>query len=135
MEKDRKGLCIGSMIIGIISILMFVIQPVILIVSIVGIILGIMGLKTKDGMGMAISGIVMSSIGALAGILVMSTVIGTVAIIDKSVEKNNGNGKSYHYEHSSDDGTNSFEFYIGGGPEDDFEENLEERPGSDDYLL
>ena len=135
MEKDRKGLCIGSMIIGIISILMFVIQPIILIVSIVGIILGIMGLKTKDGMGMAISGIVMSSIGALAGILVMSTVIGTVAIIDKSVEKNNGNGKSYHYEHNSDDGTNSFEFYIGGGPEDDFEENLEERPGSDDYLL
>lgn len=135
MEKDRKGLCIGSMIIGIISILMFVIQPVILIVSIVGIILGIMGLKTKDGMGMAISGIVMSSIGALAGILVMSTVIGTVAIIDKSVEKNNGNGKSYHYEHSSDDGTNSLEFYIGGGPEDDFEENSEERPGSDDYLL
>ena len=135
MEKDRKGLCIGSMIIGIISILMFVIQPIILIVSIVGIILGIMGLKTKDGIGMAISGIVMSSIGALAGILVMSTVIGTVAIIDKSVENNNGNGKSYHYEYNSGDGTNSFEFYMGGGPEEDFEENLEERPGSDDYLL
>lgn len=135
MEKDRKGLCIGSMIIGIISILMFVIQPIILIVSIVGIILGIMGLKTKDGIGMAISGIVMSSIGALAGILVMSTVIGTVAIIDKSVENNNGNGKSYHYEYNSDDGTNSFEFYIGDGPEENFEENREERPGSDDYLL
>ena len=135
MEKDRKGLCIGSMIIGIISILMFVIQPIILIVSIVGIILGIMGLKTKDGVGMAISGIVMSSIGALAGILVMSTVIGTVAIIDKSIEKNGENGKSYHYEHNSGDGTNSFEFYIGGGSEENSEENLEERPGSDDYLL
>ena len=131
MEKNRKGLCIGSMIIGIISILMFVVQPFVLIASIVGVVIGIMGLKSNDGVGMAIAGIVMSIMGAFAGILVKTAVIGTVAIIDKTGD----DGHHYHFEQNDDGSSQTFDFYIGGDPKEDLEETPEERPDSDDYLL
>lgn len=130
MEKNRKGLCIGSMIIGIISILMFVIQPIILIVSIVGIIIGIIGLKTTDGKNMAVVGIVLSSIGAAAGVLILTLAIGTFAFIEKIDEKDNG-GHHYIFEQDDGDFGQKFEFYFNDGSD----EIVLERPDNDDNLL
>jgi len=136
MEKDRKGLCIGSMIIGIISILMFVIQPIVFIASVVGIIIGIVGLRASyDGKNMAIAGIVMSSIGAIAGILIMGSAIRNAVFIDKNVGQPGNNGHYFYYENDDNNFHKSFEFHIDGGPKGDFKKEPEERPDMDDFLL
>lgn len=73
--KDQKGLAIASLVLGILALLTsclwFCGGPF----SIVGIVLGVLGLKSS-GRGMAIAGIVLSAVGLL--ILIVLTVVGAV---------------------------------------------------------
>ena len=132
MEKNLKGMCIASMIIGIISILMCAIQPVVIIAAIVGLILGLVALKTTEGKGMAIAGIIMSSLGIILGLLVMTVFMGAVGIVGKSIETFDNNGSNYHYE-LHDDGFNSnFDIFIDGYDGDDSDDKS---PEKDDNLI
>lgn len=61
-KKRKKGLCIASMVLGIIALVLFCIWYISIPCGILAIIFGILGVKTIDK-GMAIAGIVTGAIG------------------------------------------------------------------------
>lgn len=76
--KQSKGLAIASMVLGICS-LVFCWSPFLaLICSIIGLILGIIGKKKQQG-GMALAGIITSSIGLAISVIII--IIAVVAVI------------------------------------------------------
>lgn len=66
---DRKGMAVASLVLGIISVVLFCVWYLSLPCAVVGLILGILSLKSS-GRGMAIAGLVLSII-ALAIAVVM----------------------------------------------------------------
>lgn len=74
-EPERKGFAIASMVLGILSLVLCCVYGGFL--GIPGLIFGIVSLTKKEsGMGMAVAGIITSSIGMVYGILmVMATVL------------------------------------------------------------
>lgn len=76
--KQSKGLAIASMVLGICS-LVFCWSPFLaLICSIIGLVLGIIGKKKQQG-GMALAGIITSSIGLAISVILI--IIAVVAVI------------------------------------------------------
>jgi len=77
VNNGRKGMGIASMVLGIVSFLiMCCVWYVAPIVSIVGLVLGIISLKKEDaGKGMAITGIILSSIALLVSAIIIVCVI------------------------------------------------------------
>lgn len=68
--KKSIGLAVTSMVLGIVSLAFFCIPYLALPVGIVGLILGIVSIKGhKDGKGMAIAGIIMSSVGIVIAVI------------------------------------------------------------------
>ena len=63
-KKDRKGFCIASMVLGIVAIVCFCLWYIAIPCGILAIIFGILGVKSTNK-GMAIAGIVCSSIGLI----------------------------------------------------------------------
>ena len=61
MNEEKKGMSIASMVLGIVGFIAWCLPLVGFPVTIVGLVLGILGIK-KGGKGMAIAGIIMSSI-------------------------------------------------------------------------
>src|SRR5690554_2477100 len=59
---DRKGMAVASLVLGIISVVLFCAWYLSLPCAVVGLILGILSLKSSDR-GMAIAGLVLSIIG------------------------------------------------------------------------
>ena len=66
---DRKGMAVASLVLGIISVVLFCVWYLSLPCAVVGLILGILSLKSS-GRGMAIAGLVLSII-AIAIFVVM----------------------------------------------------------------
>ena len=60
-RKEKKGLAIASMVLGMVGIVAWVIPLIGFPITIVGLVLGIVGLR-KDGKGFAIAGLVLSTI-------------------------------------------------------------------------
>lgn len=70
-QKPSNGMAIGSLVLGIVSIVLFCIPYVTIPAAIVGLILGIISLKNNKGSkGMAIAGIILAGIGLLFGIMI-----------------------------------------------------------------
>ena len=61
MNEEKKGMSIASMVLGIVGFIAWCLPLVGFPVTIVGLVLGILGIK-KGGKGRAIAGIIMSSI-------------------------------------------------------------------------
>lgn len=76
INNGRKGMGIASMVLGIFSVVLCCLWFVAPITSVVGLILGIISLKKEDaGKGMAIAGIILSSIGVLLGAYMIFCVV------------------------------------------------------------
>lgn len=82
MEQKSSGLAIASMVCGIVGLVLSCCVPYLpLVLSIVGLVLGVISLrKQADGKGMAIAGVVCSAItlilaivGLVVGVSLMST--------------------------------------------------------------
>ncbi len=70
--KASNGMSIASMVLGIIGIIMFCIPYFAIPAAIVGLILGIVSIRThKGGRGMAIAGLILSIIALLFGLLIV----------------------------------------------------------------
>ena len=97
-KKERKGLCIASMVLGIIALVFFCIWYVSIPCAILAIIFGILGLKTATR-GMAIAGLVTGSIGlAISVIVIVFIIIGVTAGLSDALDKtdfNTYNNKNY----------------------------------------
>lgn len=76
-SEEKKGLSIASMVLGIISVVLFCFAYISIPCSILAIIFGFVG-KNKGGKGMAIAGIVL---GIIAIVLYGLTVIGLLSFI------------------------------------------------------
>lgn len=68
-QKDRKGFCIASLVLGIVALVLFCIWYLSIPCGILAVIFGILGMKATNK-GMAIAGLITGSIG-----LVISTLI------------------------------------------------------------
>lgn len=68
-KDDKKGLCIASMVLGIISIVLFCIWYIPVPCAILAIIFGILGMKSSFK-GMAIAGIITGALGILFTIVI-----------------------------------------------------------------
>ena len=68
-KDDKKGLCIASMVLGIISIVLFCIWYISVPCSILAIIFGILGMNSSFK-GMAIAGIITGALGILFTIVI-----------------------------------------------------------------
>lgn len=74
MENKSKGLAIASMVLGIISVVCCCAWYIAIPVAIIGLVLGCISLKkisegVADGKGMAMTGLVLSVVGIVAGII------------------------------------------------------------------
>lgn len=97
-QKKSNGMAIASMVLGIISLLLFCIPYFAIPASIVGLILGIISIRgKKDGKGMAIAGIILSSIALLIGVLIiiLSAAIASSGLLDEFM--NGFNSEFYGY--------------------------------------
>lgn len=68
--KRKKGLCIASMVLGIITLVFFCVWYISIPCGILSIIFGVLGIKTVDK-GMAITGIVTGSIGLFVSLCII----------------------------------------------------------------
>lgn len=68
-QKDRKGFCIASLVLGIVALVLFCLWYLSIPCGILAVIFGILGMKATNK-GMAIAGLITGSIG-----LVISTLI------------------------------------------------------------
>jgi len=69
-KKDRKGLCIASMVLGIVSVVLFCIWYLALPCAIVAIVFGVLGLKSS-AKGMAIAGLATGIIGLIISLFII----------------------------------------------------------------
>ena len=79
-----NGLAIAGMVLGILSIVLFFLSWIDTIIAIVGLVLSLVGLSKSKllgglGRGMAIAGIVTSSVGIVASLVFLAFIINEVA--------------------------------------------------------
>ena len=75
--KDRRGMAIASLILGIASIVLCCLWYLSIICAVVGIVLGIMSLKSS-GHGMALAGIICGSVGLVLCIVML--ILGAIGL-------------------------------------------------------
>lgn len=85
--KDRAGMAIASLVLGILSPLAFLVPIISIILGILAIVFGVMSLKSSKRT-LAIIGIIIGSAGILIAIIL--TIVGTIAILSTG-------GASYYY--------------------------------------
>ena len=103
-QRNRKGLAIASMVLGIVSLVLFCIWCICIPCAILAIVFGILSLKS-NGKGMAIAGI---STGAV-GFILMVILYAFIFIVDFGIysellddyESDNYN-YNYHYDRHND---------------------------------
>lgn len=84
LVENRKGFSITSMVLGIVSLVMWCITYVSVPAAIVGLILGIIGRK-RAGKGMALAGIVTSIIALSLGIIFTIIGISSISLLGESL--------------------------------------------------
>jgi hypothetical protein len=80
-NRGTSGLAIGSLVLGIVTLLMFWIPILHLLPGVLAVVLGIVGLMmirrgTVSGAGLAVSGIVCATLGMLPTVLILMAFIG-----------------------------------------------------------
>ncbi len=95
-KPRKKGLCIASMILGIVALVLFCIWYISIPCGILAIIFGALGVKTMDK-GMAVAGIVTGAIGLVISIcIIMAIFIFGVAIGLTDAIENSTNNNYYN---------------------------------------
>lgn len=95
-QKPSNGMAIGSLVLGIVSIVLFCIPYVTIPAAIVGLILGIISLKNNKGSkGMAIAGIILAGVGLLFGIMIAVGVAAMFRNTDFMEQITNGFNEGY----------------------------------------
>ena len=69
-KKDKKGFCIASLVLGIVTLIFFCIWYISIPCGILSIVFGIIGLKSVNR-GMAIAGLITGSIGLVISALIV----------------------------------------------------------------
>lgn len=82
-NDPKRGMAITSMILGIVSVVLFCIPFFPILTGVVGIVLGVMSLKSS-GRGMAISGIITSVLGGLFWVLAI-IIPAIIGFLDKAL--------------------------------------------------
>ncbi|MDD6207590.1 MAG: DUF4190 domain-containing protein [Clostridiales bacterium] len=87
-KRESTGICVASMVLGLIGIIAWILPLVGYPVLITGLVLGIKGLERKAGKGMAVAGIV------LCCVFLVFTLINSIAGAMKAVNGSIGGGHS-----------------------------------------
>ena len=98
-ENNKKGLCIASLVLGLVALLLWCLWYVAIPCGILAIIFGIAGLKSPNK-GMAITGLITGIIGIIiTGIIVFVLfMIGVTEGFSEALDKNHS--RNYHYNYS-----------------------------------
>lgn len=99
-ENRKKGLCIASMVLGIITLVLFCVWYISIPCGILAIIFGALGVKTIDK-GMAIAGIVTGAIGLFISFCIAMTLFIFVFVIGIT-ESLDDMGYEYHRSYFDD---------------------------------
>ena len=83
-KPESKGMAIASLVLGILGVLCCCIPGLGFVLSLVGLILGIISVRKMENKGLAIAGLVVSAIGALIGIYMLVSFLIGAAMIDWS---------------------------------------------------
>lgn len=73
-NKDKKGFCIASMVLGIVALVLFCIWYISIPCAILAIIFGILGIKSTKK-ALAITGLVTGSIGLIVSIAIITFIV------------------------------------------------------------
>lgn len=111
-EKDRKGLAIASMVLGIVSLVLFCIWYISIPCAILALVFGIISLKSSKK-GMAIAGISTGAVGFILMILLYVFVffvigIGTYSGLQDLIEDYEDHNYNYNYRYNAYD---SYDYY------------------------
>ncbi len=100
-ENNKKGWCIASLVLGIISIVFFCLWNISIPCGVLAIIFGIAGIKSKSK-GMAISGLITGAIGLLISmtIVIFIFVFGIASGISDVVDKDNIRSYKNNYSYN-----------------------------------
>lgn len=98
-KKEKKGFCIASMVLGIVSLVFFCIWYISIPCGILAIIFGILGIKTINK-GMAIAGLITGSIGLVVStlIIIILFMFGFVMGISDALDDDGYHGSYYDYD-------------------------------------
>lgn len=102
--ENKKGLCIASMVLGIVALVLFCVWIISVPCGILAIIFGIIGIKS-EGKGMAIAGLITGGISFLLSFIIfMSLFIYGVTIgITQRLEDIDYEYNGYNYDYDYDD--------------------------------
>lgn len=106
-QKDRKGLAIAAMVLGIISLVLFCVWFISIPCAILAIIFGILSLKST-GRGMAIAGISTGAVGFILMIILYAFIFivdfGTYSAFQDIIDdyENHNYNYNYHYDRHDD---------------------------------
>lgn len=93
MEKEKKGLSIASMVLGIVAIVLFCVMPISIICATCAVTFGVIGIN-KGGKGMAITGITLGIISVVLTVVIF--------IIPTDIEYNYDENDAINIEHNVD---------------------------------
>ena len=85
-ETTKRGFSITAMVVGIASLFGAILGWIGLALSVTAIVFGILALVRKQSRGMAVSGIVTGSIGALGSLIVIFIAVFLVAVFGATIE-------------------------------------------------
>lgn len=110
VQKDRKGLAIAAMVLGIVSLVLFCIWYISIPCAILAIIFGILSLKSTKR-GMAIAGISTGATGFVLMVVLYLFLffvigVGTFSTIEDALEYYEDNKYDYEYRYDSYDSYN-----------------------------
>lgn len=96
-QKDKKGFCIASLVLGIVAIVFFCLWYLSIPCGILAIIFGILGIKST-GKGMAIAGLITGAIGLVVSIIIIIIlfIVGFTIGISNSLDEIDSGYHSYY---------------------------------------
>ncbi len=105
-KEDKKGFCIASLVLGIVTLIFFCIWYISIPCGILAIIFGILGIKSVNK-GMAIAGLITGSIGLVVStlILIFLFIVGFTIGFSEALNTNDLDFDNFrtHIEHYNND--------------------------------
>ncbi len=114
-EKDRKGLAIASMVLGIVALVLFCVWYISIPCAILALVFGIISLKSSKR-GMAIAGISTGSVGFVLMILLYAFIffvigVGTFSGLKDALEYYEDHNYDYNYHYNAYDDYDYKDYY------------------------
>ena len=82
--QEKKGMAVASLVLGILGVLCCCVPALGPVLSIIGLVLGIISVRKMTSKGLAIAGLVVSAIGVLMGLYMTVCLLLTLPVIDWS---------------------------------------------------